>query len=235
MAMRGDCCCDTSPHAIGVDGRAFDRPQRRWQRRRAGRPQAIDAALRSALASCGASGVITPPMLRATATSSGTPSSASKRRRRRRRRSDTATPRALTAPARRLLPAVTFGGDRHARPSARTFLRGNPRAHAGARGGGSDASSSPTGWSTPASSTRAPRPSSTPRRLALAVQGVPARQPDVKEEKKGPRVGAPEGAIAGISQGRRARVDRAGQGAARQEGRLLRRRDREAGPRRRSR
>ena len=38
----------------------------------------------------------------------------------------------------------------------------------------------------------------TPRRLALAVQGVPARQPDVKEEKKGPRVGAPEGAIKGF-------------------------------------
>src|ERR1700723_3345167 len=38
----------------------------------------------------------------------------------------------------------------------------------------------------------------TPRRLALAVQGVPARQPDVREEKKGPRVGAPEAAIAGF-------------------------------------
>jgi glycyl-tRNA synthetase beta chain len=38
----------------------------------------------------------------------------------------------------------------------------------------------------------------TPRRLALAVQGVPARQPDVKEEKKGPRVGAPEGAVQGF-------------------------------------
>src|SRR5262245_20061999 len=38
----------------------------------------------------------------------------------------------------------------------------------------------------------------TPRRLALAVQGVPARQPDVREEKKGPRVGAPEGAIQGF-------------------------------------
>ena len=38
----------------------------------------------------------------------------------------------------------------------------------------------------------------TPRRLALAVQGIPAKQPDVKEEKKGPRVGAPEGAIAGF-------------------------------------
>jgi glycyl-tRNA synthetase beta chain len=38
----------------------------------------------------------------------------------------------------------------------------------------------------------------TPRRLALAVQGVPARQPDLKEEKKGPRVGSPEGAIRGF-------------------------------------
>src|SRR5262249_39039803 len=36
----------------------------------------------------------------------------------------------------------------------------------------------------------------TPRRLALAVQGIPVRQPDVKEEKKGPRVGAPGNAIA---------------------------------------
>ncbi len=38
----------------------------------------------------------------------------------------------------------------------------------------------------------------TPRRLALAVQGLPARQPDVREEKKGPRVGAPEAAIRGF-------------------------------------
>jgi glycyl-tRNA synthetase beta chain len=38
----------------------------------------------------------------------------------------------------------------------------------------------------------------TPRRLTLSVHGIPARQPDIKEEKKGPRVGAPEGAIAGF-------------------------------------
>src|SRR3954453_16728027 len=38
----------------------------------------------------------------------------------------------------------------------------------------------------------------TPRRLALTVQGVPARQPDVKEERKGPRVGSPDGAIRGF-------------------------------------
>jgi glycyl-tRNA synthetase beta chain len=38
----------------------------------------------------------------------------------------------------------------------------------------------------------------TPRRLALAVQGLPVRQPDVKEEKKGPRVGAPDNAVQGF-------------------------------------
>jgi len=38
----------------------------------------------------------------------------------------------------------------------------------------------------------------TPRRLALSVHGVLVRQPDLKEEKKGPRVGAPENAIAGF-------------------------------------
>jgi glycyl-tRNA synthetase beta chain len=38
----------------------------------------------------------------------------------------------------------------------------------------------------------------TPRRLTLSVHGVPARQPDLREEKKGPRVGAPGNAIAGF-------------------------------------
>ncbi|MCI0468181.1 MAG: glycine--tRNA ligase subunit beta [Beijerinckiaceae bacterium] len=38
----------------------------------------------------------------------------------------------------------------------------------------------------------------TPRRLVLHVSGLPARQPDTREEKKGPRVGAPEAAIAGF-------------------------------------
>ncbi len=37
-----------------------------------------------------------------------------------------------------------------------------------------------------------------PRRLALIATGLPARQPDRKEEKKGPRVGAPEKAIEGF-------------------------------------
>ncbi|MBX3534444.1 MAG: glycine--tRNA ligase subunit beta, partial [Xanthobacteraceae bacterium] len=38
----------------------------------------------------------------------------------------------------------------------------------------------------------------TPRRLALSIHGLPAKQPDLKEEKKGPRVGAPDGALQGF-------------------------------------
>ncbi len=38
----------------------------------------------------------------------------------------------------------------------------------------------------------------TPRRLTLAVHGLPAKGKDVKEERKGPRVGAPEAALAGF-------------------------------------
>jgi glycyl-tRNA synthetase beta chain len=38
----------------------------------------------------------------------------------------------------------------------------------------------------------------TPRRLTLAVHGLPMRGQDVREEKKGPRVGAPEQAIQGF-------------------------------------
>ena len=38
----------------------------------------------------------------------------------------------------------------------------------------------------------------TPRRLALAVHGLPGRQADSREERKGPRVGAPDAAIQGF-------------------------------------
>src|SRR3954464_9641456 len=38
----------------------------------------------------------------------------------------------------------------------------------------------------------------TPRRLALWVQGLPVSQPDLREERKGPRVGAPEAAVQGF-------------------------------------
>ncbi|MGJ5083387.1 glycine--tRNA ligase subunit beta [Bradyrhizobium sp. HKCCYLS3013] len=38
----------------------------------------------------------------------------------------------------------------------------------------------------------------TPRRLALTVHGIPARQADLKEERKGPRVGGADAAIQGF-------------------------------------
>ena len=38
----------------------------------------------------------------------------------------------------------------------------------------------------------------TPRRLALHIAGLPVRQPDTREEKKGPRVGAPDAAVQGF-------------------------------------
>ena len=37
----------------------------------------------------------------------------------------------------------------------------------------------------------------TPRRLTLVVEGVPAKSPAISEEKKGPRVSAPEQAVPG--------------------------------------
>ncbi|PTW51320.1 glycine--tRNA ligase subunit beta [Rhodovulum kholense] len=39
---------------------------------------------------------------------------------------------------------------------------------------------------------------STPRRLVLAIEGLSARSPDLKEERKGPRVDAPEKALDGF-------------------------------------
>ncbi len=41
----------------------------------------------------------------------------------------------------------------------------------------------------------------TPRRLALTVHGIPLRQPDLKEERKGPKVGAPDAAVQGFLKG----------------------------------
>ena len=37
-----------------------------------------------------------------------------------------------------------------------------------------------------------------PRRLTLVADGLPLRQNDIEEERKGPRAGAPEAAIAGF-------------------------------------
>ncbi len=41
----------------------------------------------------------------------------------------------------------------------------------------------------------------TPRRLALVVEGLPAARADVSEERRGPRVGAPEQAVQGFLKG----------------------------------
>jgi glycyl-tRNA synthetase beta chain len=41
----------------------------------------------------------------------------------------------------------------------------------------------------------------TPRRIALVVEGIPAIQDDVSEEKRGPRVGAPDQAVQGFLKG----------------------------------
>ena len=41
----------------------------------------------------------------------------------------------------------------------------------------------------------------TPRRLALVVDGLAEKQPDITEEKKGPRVGSPDAAIQGFLKG----------------------------------
>lgn len=38
----------------------------------------------------------------------------------------------------------------------------------------------------------------TPRRLALVVDGLPERQPETREEKRGPKVGAPDNALSGF-------------------------------------
>ena len=40
-----------------------------------------------------------------------------------------------------------------------------------------------------------------PRRLAVCIEGLPARSADVEEERKGPKTGAPEQAIAGFLRG----------------------------------
>ena len=47
----------------------------------------------------------------------------------------------------------------------------------------------------------AARAFATPRRLALAVTGIPIRSPDLKDARKGPRVGSPEKAVEGFLRG----------------------------------
>src|SRR5215216_4177620 len=72
--------------------------------------------------------------------------------------------------------------DSNARPAAGIVFGRNPRTHAGDAGLVYDGA----------------RAFATPRRLALWVQGLPAKQPDFREERRGPRVGAPEAAVQGF-------------------------------------
>ena len=58
--------------------------------------------------------------------------------------------------------------------------------------------SSATRWPRPGSNIKSITTYATPRRLTAVVDGLPARSPDVREEKKGPRVDAPEAAIKGF-------------------------------------
>ena len=68
----------------------------------------------------------------------------------------------------------------------------------------------------------------TPRRLTLTVHGVLAQSPSLREERKGPRVDAPEQAIAGFLRG--AGVSREALSVrADKKGRCLHRHDRKAG------
>ena len=72
----------------------------------------------------------------------------------------------------------------------------------------------------------------TPRRLALTVHGIPARQPDLKEERSGPRVGGPDAAVAGFLKATGLNsLDRSKDPARPEEGRFLHRADRKARPR----
>lgn len=54
-----------------------------------------------------------------------------------------------------------------------------------------------------------------PRRLTAVVEGLPVASPDVREERKGPRVGAPEKALAGFLRG--AGLDDIGQAEQRED------------------
>ena len=82
--------------------------------------------------------------------------------------------------------------------TARTVLRGDPRPHCKARAAadlqrlvGDGLTAAGLTWS-------GLTPFVTPRRLAVAVDGLPTRTPDVKEERKGPKVDAPQAAIDGF-------------------------------------
>ncbi len=86
-------------------------------------------------------------------------------------------------------------------------------------------------WSSAASSTRARKAFATPRRLALHIAGLPVKGEGRARGAQGPRVGSPEGAIQGFLKGAGLTSHRSGEDRERpEEGRVLRRGDREARP-----
>ena len=134
-------------------------------------------------------------------------------------------------------PLCRFGGrgnrtlrsDRNARSSSRILLRGNSRADAGAGGGGfEEARHRQAGGGGPDLRRRqglcdAAAAGARGRRHS----GAPARHQGRAQRSQGRSAGAGD---CGFSARCGTRLDRSGQGAARQEGRLLRRGDRQAGP-----
>ena len=71
----------------------------------------------------------------------------------------------------------------------------------------------------------------TPRRLALHIAGLPAKGEDRREERKGPRVGAPEAALTGFLKGAGlSRIEDCRDPQRREERRFLRGRDRAPRP-----
>ncbi len=71
----------------------------------------------------------------------------------------------------------------------------------------------------------------TPRRLALTVHGIPARQSDLKTERRGPKIGAPDAAVQGFLKATGLKSLDEATIQTRPEGRLLCRADRKARPR----
>ena len=118
---------------------------------------------------------------------------------------------------------------RNARPSSRILLRGNPRAHAGAGGGGfEEARHRQAGGRGPDLRRRqGVRDAAAAGARGRRHSGAPARHQGRAQRPQGRRAGAGD---RGLSARRGADLDRSGQGAGRQEGRLLCRGDRQARP-----
>ena len=128
-------------------------------------------------------------------------------------------------------PHSESGEEPDARPSARTVLRGNSRPHAGARGGRSaQARHRPAGRCRPRLRGRqGVRDAAAARLVGARRAGAAGGYPRGEEGPARRRAGQRHRRVL---EGGGACIDKRRQGAAGQEGRFLRRRDREARPRR---